>query len=265
MGCKLECVCTPTTSYIDTACFSLFGSFDISAVSLQTQWSCWDYLLFKLFCYLSSHVHTIKFATDMAKRVGESSDSLSRRRPTFATRTAQEDVSRLDPEDSTHTTSDERTRLLPWPPRWARPYEPVNSSEPTENQRHSSPMNYFRGLVRRWHNGEGDIQEHETSRAATSQNVYLSADPLHDSRADKDKSGYRSRSVDEPKKLGTFSGVFVPTTLNVLSILMFLRFGFILGQAGVLGILGEYTSSQSQDPTSDTSKGCYLYHTQSTS
>lgn len=39
-------------------------------------------------------------------------------------------------------------------------------------------------------------------------------------------------------KLGTFSGVFIPTTLNVLSILMFLRFGFVLGQTGVLGILG---------------------------
>lgn len=38
-------------------------------------------------------------------------------------------------------------------------------------------------------------------------------------------------------KLGTFSGVFLPTALNVLSILMFLRFGFILGQMGVLGTL----------------------------
>jgi len=35
-----------------------------------------------------------------------------------------------------------------------------------------------------------------------------------------------------------FSGVYVPTCLNVLSILMFLRFGFILGQGGVLGIMG---------------------------
>lgn len=203
----------------------------------------------------------------MAKRVGESSDSLSRRRPTFATRTAQEDVSRLDPGDSAHAISDERTRLLPWPPtQWARPYEPVNSSEPTEDQRHSSPMNYFRGISRWWHNGRDHDQEQQTSGDTTSQNVYLSADPLLDPRADKkDKSGHRSRSVDEPKKLGTFSGVFVPTTLNVLSILMFLRFGFILGQAGVLGILGEHTSSQSQDPTSDTVKGCYLYHTQSTS
>lgn len=41
------------------------------------------------------------------------------------------------------------------------------------------------------------------------------------------------------EKLGTFSGVFIPTTLNVLSILMFLRFGFILGQSGFLGMMGE--------------------------
>ncbi|SCU99467.1 LANO_0F01926g1_1 [Lachancea nothofagi CBS 11611] len=38
-------------------------------------------------------------------------------------------------------------------------------------------------------------------------------------------------------KLGTFEGVFVPTTLNVLSILMFSRFGFIIGQMGVLGTI----------------------------
>ncbi|CAI7662640.1 unnamed protein product [Penicillium glandicola] len=174
------------------------------------------------------------------ERVGESSDSLSRRRPAFATRTAQEDVSRLDPGDSAHAISDERTRLLPWPPtQWARPYEPVNSSEPTEDQRHSSPIHYFRGLSQWWRNQGDRDEEQEPSGDISSQNVYLSAGSLRDSHVDKrDKSGHRSRSVDEPKKLGTFSGVFVPTTLNVLSILMFLRFGFILGQAGVLGILG---------------------------
>ncbi|POS85933.1 hypothetical protein EPUL_001864 [Erysiphe pulchra] len=44
-------------------------------------------------------------------------------------------------------------------------------------------------------------------------------------------------------KLGMFSGVFVPTCLNVLSILMFLRFGFLLGQAGFLGIMGMLIAS----------------------
>ncbi|AOA64271.1 Vacuolar cation-chloride cotransporter 1 [Komagataella phaffii CBS 7435] len=44
-------------------------------------------------------------------------------------------------------------------------------------------------------------------------------------------------SKAEDHKLTTFGGVFIPTTLNVLSILMFLRFGFILGQMGILGCL----------------------------
>lgn len=55
--------------------------------------------------------------------------------------------------------------------------------------------------------------------------------------------GLASRSSASTGKLGTFSGVFVPTTLNVISILMFLRFGFILGQSGVLGMMGTYSFS----------------------
>ncbi len=41
-------------------------------------------------------------------------------------------------------------------------------------------------------------------------------------------------------KLGVVSGVYVPVCLNILSILMFLRFGLILGEVGLLGILGVY-------------------------
>ncbi|KAH6611331.1 amino acid permease [Trichoderma cornu-damae] len=39
-------------------------------------------------------------------------------------------------------------------------------------------------------------------------------------------------------RLGTASGVCIPVCLNILSILMFLRFGHILGQVGFIGILG---------------------------
>ncbi|KAL2168598.1 hypothetical protein VTG60DRAFT_7084 [Thermothelomyces hinnuleus] len=38
-------------------------------------------------------------------------------------------------------------------------------------------------------------------------------------------------------KLGMVSGVYIPVCLNILSILMFLRFGLILGQVGLLGML----------------------------
>jgi potassium/chloride transporter 9 len=57
------------------------------------------------------------------------------------------------------------------------------------------------------------------------------------------KPGLGPRPVGGDEKLGLFSGVYVPTCLNVLSILMFLRFGFILGQGGFLGIMGMLIAS----------------------
>ncbi|KAJ4302183.1 hypothetical protein N0V88_002319 [Collariella sp. IMI 366227] len=45
-------------------------------------------------------------------------------------------------------------------------------------------------------------------------------------------------SMGKRNKLGVVSGVYIPVCLNILSILMFLRFGLILGQVGLLGILG---------------------------
>lgn len=40
-------------------------------------------------------------------------------------------------------------------------------------------------------------------------------------------------------KLGLVSGVYIPVCLNIFSILLFLRFGLILGQVGLVGMLGE--------------------------
>ncbi|KAF7938750.1 uncharacterized protein EAE98_001088 [Botrytis deweyae] len=57
------------------------------------------------------------------------------------------------------------------------------------------------------------------------------------------RSGLGPRPIGGQEKLGMFSGVYVPTCLNVLSILMFLRFGFILGQSGLLGMMGMLVAS----------------------
>ncbi|KAK2748317.1 hypothetical protein FQN57_000975 [Myotisia sp. PD_48] len=58
-----------------------------------------------------------------------------------------------------------------------------------------------------------------------------------------EKQDQQAGVTEGAEKLGTFTGVFVPTTLNVLSILMFLRFGFILGQSGVLGMMAMLIAS----------------------
>lgn len=63
------------------------------------------------------------------------------------------------------------------------------------------------------------------------------ASSLHRPEATPLEAPPKSQKNGTQAKLGTFEGVFLPTTLNVLSILMFLRFGFIIGQMGILGSL----------------------------
>lgn len=41
----------------------------------------------------------------------------------------------------------------------------------------------------------------------------------------------------EPKKLGTFGGVFTPDVLTILGVIMYLRLGWVVGNAGFLGAL----------------------------
>ncbi|MBN2580560.1 MAG: amino acid permease [Pirellulales bacterium] len=44
-------------------------------------------------------------------------------------------------------------------------------------------------------------------------------------------------------KFGTFGGVFTPCTLTILGVIMFLRFGYVVGQAGVWATLGIVAAS----------------------
>ncbi|MEP0545470.1 MAG: sodium transporter [Rhodothermales bacterium] len=41
--------------------------------------------------------------------------------------------------------------------------------------------------------------------------------------------------VDSPKLFGTFAGVFTPTLLTILGVIMYLRLGWVVGNAGLLG------------------------------
>lgn len=46
-----------------------------------------------------------------------------------------------------------------------------------------------------------------------------------------------NESIAAQKKFGTFGGVFTPCTLTILGVIMFLRFGEVVGQAGVLNAI----------------------------
>ncbi len=43
-----------------------------------------------------------------------------------------------------------------------------------------------------------------------------------------------SSSRADPNKFGTFGGVFTPSTLTILGVIMFLRFGLVVGEAGLI-------------------------------
>ena len=47
----------------------------------------------------------------------------------------------------------------------------------------------------------------------------------------------QASSSNEGNRFGTFAGVFTPCVLTILGVIMFLRFGFVVGQAGVLAAL----------------------------
>ena len=48
----------------------------------------------------------------------------------------------------------------------------------------------------------------------------------------------RKKKAPQPhRKLGAFVGVFTPTILTILGVIMYLRFGWVLGQVGLLSTL----------------------------
>lgn len=167
--------------------------------------------------------------------------ALQRSRSNFLTRTATDTGAQLDRRFS---TMDEQQPLLE-----TRAH--ANASKAVSDGRNSTKKAFGS------HDGTNDgpipIRRTSSGRQRSSHGILgdtsLTANmhKLARSKSQEDtvptpRIGSLPRPIGGHEKLGTFSGVFVPTTLNVLSILMFLRFGFILGQSGLLGMIGEVSA-----------------------
>jgi potassium/chloride transporter 9 len=128
------------------------------------------------------------------------------------------------------------------PSRPSASREQSNPYEPATNDSAPPPREY--GLTKRLlhiHQGDGEdsLRTRRRSTSGKRQTGLAGEDSSHylqngveNKKANGNpvpKPGLGPRPVGGSEKLGLFSGVYVPTCLNVLSILMFLRFGFILG------------------------------------
>ncbi|WFC94643.1 hypothetical protein MBRA1_001277 [Malassezia brasiliensis] len=88
------------------------------------------------------------------------------------------------------------------------------------------------------HRRNSDVDAAPPARAPDHRTADGGGDGNHSTAVGRRVSGMASHGAEGvPRKLGTWDGVFMPVTLNVLGIILFLRFGFILGQAGLLGSL----------------------------
>jgi solute carrier family 12 (potassium/chloride transporters), member 9 len=172
----------------------------------------------------------------------------------FQTRTATGDGEPVPDQQPTesHPKLQDSCPQAPGASDAPNPYDPATNDTVPSPRRHSFTRKLFH-----LHDGANDFEApshvrrrsasgHRKSRAAHDTEEPALIPRLHNgserrkggAETPTPRPGLGPRPVGGHHKLGTFSGVFVPTCLNVLSILMFLRFGFILGQGGVLGIMG---------------------------
>jgi len=171
--------------------------------------------------------------------------SRKREHSNFQARSARDDAEELS-RRSTDLVDDPRSR-----PSASR--EQSNPYEPATNSSTPPPRDYdlTKRLLHIQKDGEDSSKARRRSvsgsrkRSAPTMGDNSLTEQMHHGSENKKtngdsvpKPGLGPRPIGGTEKLGMFSGVYVPTCLNVLSILMFLRFGFILGQGGVFGIMG---------------------------
>jgi potassium/chloride transporter 9 len=166
----------------------------------------------------------------------------TRARPTFLTRAATDDAAQLFRRTSflalsqagSRDTTEQKAELK-------KPDELPMAKSQAEAQQHDNTPKRAYGSSYDGTAEQLDIRLRSGSRTTKdNMHMHMSQSPKKGNGNEKllhPRSGTFPRLTGGSEKLGTFSGVFVPTSLNVLSILMFIRWGFILGQGGVVGMM----------------------------
>lgn len=155
----------------------------------------------------------------------------------FQTRAATDDAGELnrpstgDVQLGQPRPSVSREHSNPYEPRANTSTPPPREHELTKRILHIHPHDTNDGPSRvRRRSASGMRKSHTTGDNSLTVQMHNEAEMK---KANEDSSGSKPglgpRPIGGDEKLGLFSGVYVPTCLNVLSILMFLRFGFILG------------------------------------
>ena len=61
-----------------------------------------------------------------------------------------------------------------------------------------------------------------------------------------DDDSYADDMASTRNRLSAFQGVFVPCCLNIMGVVLFLRLGWAVGQAGILPVLGMFAVGEVQ-------------------
>jgi len=158
----------------------------------------------------------------------------------FQSRTATDEAGELNRRSSQSVSPTQDQRSRPSVSREpSNPYGPATNDSPPSPREHSLTKRRLRTDSHDGNDKSSDMRKMSASgrrRTLTMGEGSLTIQAHNEAESKKanaspstPKPGLGPRPIGGDEKLGMFSGVYVPTCLNVLSILMFLRFGFILG------------------------------------
>ncbi|KAG0053612.1 hypothetical protein BGZ89_002879, partial [Linnemannia elongata] len=94
-------------------------------------------------------------------------------------------------------------------------------------------------------NGQGGVGTYGATQGSSAISNARNSQPSLDKSQDRAEPAFPTLlnpalATTKSSKLGVFSGVFVPCVLSIWGIILFLRFGFIIAQAGVMGTMAMF-------------------------